>query len=168
MATAGEHLMHWLRDAHAMEKQAIESVENQVDRLKNYPELRSWADEHVKTAQRNRELIRQCIERRGGSPSTLKNVTMAVVGKFQELTGTVMADEVLKNVIADFSFKYYQIASYKSLIAAAEAANDSETKQVCEGILETYQQQADRLSPYIGQVTHEFIRREEAEVVSKR
>jgi ferritin-like metal-binding protein YciE len=168
MATAGEHLMHWLRDAHAMEKQAIESVENQIGRLKNYPELRNWADEHVRAAERHRELIKQCIERRGGSTSTLKNVTMAVIGKIQELTGAVMSDEVLKNVLGDYSFKHYQIASYKSLIAAAEAANDSETKQVCEGIVTTYQQQADRLFPYISQVTHEFLRREEAEVVSKR
>ena len=149
-------------DAHAMEKQAIESVENQIARLKNYPELRNWAQEHVEASEHHRELIKQCIQRRGGSTSTLKNVTMAVMGKIQEISGAVMADEVLKNVIGDFSFKHYQIASYKSLIAAAEAANDPDTKQVCEGILATYQQQADRLSPYIGQVTHEFIRREEA------
>jgi ferritin-like metal-binding protein YciE len=168
MATAGEHLMHWLRDAHAMEKQAIESVENQIDRLKNYPELRNWAHEHVKAAEQHRELIKKCIERRGGSTSTLKNVTMAVMGKIQELSGAVMADEVLKNVIGDYSFKHYQIASYKSLIAAAEEANDPETKGVCEGILTTYQQHADRLLPYISQVTHEFMRRDAAEVMSKR
>ena len=140
MATPGEHLLHWLRDAHAMEKQAIKSVENQIDRLKNYPELRNWAHDHVKSAKRHRELIKQCIERRGGSTSTIKDITMAVVGKFQELTGALMADEVLKNVIGDYSFKNYQIASYKALIAAAEEANDPETKRVCEGILSTYQQ----------------------------
>jgi ferritin-like metal-binding protein YciE len=168
MATPGEHLMHWLRDAHAMEKQAIESVENQIDRLQNYPELRNWAQEHVQKARQHRELIRQCIERRGGSTSTIKDVAMAVVGKFQELTGALMADEVLKNAIGDYSFKNYQIACYKSLIAAAEEANDQETKRVCEGILSTDQQMSDRLLPYIPQVTREYMRRDAAEVPSKR
>jgi ferritin-like metal-binding protein YciE len=84
MTAPGEHLMHWLRDAHAMEKQAIESVENQIDRLRNYPELRNWAQDHVQAAKQHRELIRQCIERRGGSPSTIKDVAMAVVGPMQQ------------------------------------------------------------------------------------
>ncbi|MGZ9021383.1 MAG: ferritin-like domain-containing protein [Rhodoplanes sp.] len=168
MATPDENLMHWLRDAHAMGKQAIESVENQIDRLKNYPELRNWAHEHVEAAKHHRELIKQCIERRGGSTSTLKDVAMGVIGKFQELTSTVMADEVLKNVIGDYSFKHYQIASYKSLIAAAEEAGDHETKRVCEGMLETDQQLADRLLPYIPQVTREFMRRDAADIVAKR
>lgn len=168
MSTPGEHLMHWLRDAHAMQKQAMESVENQIDRLRNYPELRNWANEHVQTAQKHRELIRQCIERRGGSTSTIKNVAMSVFGKLQELSGMLMADEILKNVIADYAFKHYQIACYKSLIAAAEEAGDPETKQVCEGILSTDQQLADRLLPYIPQVTHEYMRRDAAELGAKR
>ena len=168
MSTPDEHLMHWLRDAHAMQKQATESVENQIDRLRNYPELRNWANEHVQTAQKHRELIRQCIERRGGSTSTIKNVAMTVFGKLQELSGMLMADEVLKNVIADYAFKHYQIACYKSLIAAAEEADDPETKRVCEGILATEQQLAHRLLPYIPQVTHEYMRRDAAELAAKR
>ena len=168
MTTPGEHLMHWLRDAHAMEIQAIESVENQIDRIRNYPELRNWAQEHVQVAQQHRELIRECIERRGGSTSTLKDVTMAVVGKFQELTGMLMADEVLKNIIGDYSFKHYQIACYKSLIAAAEEASDPETKRVCEGIVSTDQQLVDRLLPYIPQVTREYMQRDAAELAAKR
>jgi ferritin-like metal-binding protein YciE len=168
MAAPGEHLMHWLRDAHAMEKQAIESVEKQIDRLRNYPELRNWAQEHVEVARRHRELIRQCIERRGGSTSTIKDVAMSVLGRIQELTGTLMADEVLKNVIGDYSFKHYQIACYKSLIAAAEEANDPETKRVCEGILATDQQLAERLLAYIPQVTREYMRRDAAELAAKR
>ena len=92
----------------------------------------------------------------------------ATVTAFQELTSTVMADEVLKNVIGDYSFKHYQIASYKSLIAAAEEAGDHETKRVCEGVLETDQQLADRLLPYIPQVTREFMRRDAADIAAKR
>jgi ferritin-like metal-binding protein YciE len=160
--------MDWLRDAHAMGKQAIESVQNQQDRLQNYPELRNWARDHVDAAKRHRDLIKGCIERRGGSTSTIKDVAMGVMGTLQELSGVLTADEVLKNVIGDYSFKYYQIASYKSLIAAAEEAGDPETARVCEGILSTEQQLAERLAPYIPQVTKEYMRRDAAEVMAKR
>ena len=168
MTTPGEHLMHWLRDAHAMEIQAIQSVEDQTDRLLNYPELRNWAQEHVQGSKQHRELIRQCIERRGGSTSTIKDVAMSVLGRIQELTGTLMADEILKNVIGDYSFKHYQIACYKSLIAAAEEASDPETKRVCEDILSAHQQLVDRLLPYITQVTREYMRRDAAGLAAKR
>jgi ferritin-like metal-binding protein YciE len=168
MHKPGEHLMHWLRDAHAMEKQAIESVESQQKRLENYPELRNWARDHVQSAQQHRDLIRQCIERRGGSTSSLKDVAMTVMGNIQHLTGTLAADEVVKNAIADYAFKHYQIACYKSLIAASEEAGDAETKRVCEGILSTQQQLADRLLPYVPQVTREYMRRDAAEVAAKR
>ena len=168
MSAPGENLMHWLRDAHAMEKQAIESVERQQNRLEHYPELRNWARDHVQTAQQHRQLIRQCIERRGGSPSTLKDVAMTVLGNIQELSGILTADEVLKNAIGDYAFKHYQIACYKALIAASEEANDPETKRVCEEILSTEQQLADRLLPYSPQVTREYMRRDAAEVVAKR
>jgi ferritin-like metal-binding protein YciE len=168
MATPAENLMHWLRDAHAMEKQAIESVENQQKRLEHYPELRNWARDHVQAARQHREMIRRCIERRGGSPSTLKDVAMTVMGNIQELSGMLMADEVLKNVIGDYSFKHYQIACYKALIAASEEAGDPETKRVCEEILATDQQLADRLLPYIPEVTREYMRRDAADVAAKR
>jgi ferritin-like metal-binding protein YciE len=49
MTTARENLSNWLRDAHAMERQAIELLEAQINRLEGYPEalprLRSHLDE---------------------------------------------------------------------------------------------------------------------------
>lgn len=162
MATPQENLMHWLRDAYAMGKQAIESVENQVSRLQNYPELRAWAGDHVEAAKRHREMIRECIERNGGSTSTIKDIAMTVMGNVQQVTGALTQDEVLKNVITDYGFKHYQIASYKSLTAAAEEANDVQTAQVCQNIAQAEQALADRLAPYIPQVTKEYLRRDAA------
>ena len=38
MTTARENLADWLRDAYAMEGQAISLLKTQIDRLENYPE----------------------------------------------------------------------------------------------------------------------------------
>ena len=62
--------MQSLRNAHAMEKQAIESTENQIERLQNYPELRNWVRDHVAASRSQRERIRACLERRGGNASS--------------------------------------------------------------------------------------------------
>lgn len=168
MPTPDENLMHWLRDAHAMGKQAIESIENQQDRMKNYPELQAWANAHVDAANHHRELIRECIERRGGNTSSLKDAAMAVMGTVQHITGTLTSDEVLKNVITDYGFKYYQIASYTSLQAAAEEAGDMQTQRVVEGILQAEQALADRLQPFIAKLTRDYMRRDAAELAASR
>ena len=130
--------------------------------------MRAWVSEHVESAHTHRDLIRQCIERRGGSPSGFKDVAMTVMGRIQEITGAVAADEVLKNVIADHGFKHYQIACYTSLIAAAEEVGDSETTRVCEDILQTQKRQADSLLPLIAPLTRKFLQRDYADVGAKR
>ncbi len=168
MPTHEEHLMTWLRDAHAMEKQAIESIENQIDRLENYPQMQSWARDHVAASQRQRDMIRQCIERRGGDMSSLKDAAMTIMGKIQEVTSFFTSDEVLKNAITDHGFKHYEIASYTSLRSAAEAVADSETARVCDTILQQEQELAARLLSLLPQLTRDYMEREAAGAAAKR
>lgn len=47
MANPNEHLVDWLRDAYAMEKQAESMLKAQSSRLENYPELRQRIDQHL-------------------------------------------------------------------------------------------------------------------------
>mgnify|MGYP004594333275 CR=1 FL=1 len=42
-----EHYHDWLRDAHAMEKQAESMLESMAGRIDNYPDLRSRIEQHV-------------------------------------------------------------------------------------------------------------------------
>ena len=42
-----EHYHDWLRDAHAMEKQAEKMLESMANRIENYPELRSRIEQHI-------------------------------------------------------------------------------------------------------------------------
>ncbi len=168
MSTRDELLMQWLRDAHAMEKQAIESIENQVDRLENYPQMQSWARDHVEASQRQREMIRQCIERRGGDTSALKDIAMTIMGNIQEATSFFTTDEVLKNAITDYGFKSYEIASYTSLRSAAEAAGDTQTAQVCDSIIKEEEELARRLVSILPEVTRAYMDREAGGAAAKR
>ena len=168
MATREELLMQWLRDAHAMEKQAIESIENQVSRLEHYPQMQNWARDHVEASQRQREMVRKCIERRGGDTSTFKDMAMTVMGNIQEATSFFTSDEVLKNAITDHGFKQYEIASYTSLRSAAETVADTETAQVCDSIIKEEEELARRLLSILPDVTRAYMDREATGASSKR
>ena len=47
MAVSRDNLTAWLRDAYAMENQAIEILEKQANRLEHYPELRAKVRSHL-------------------------------------------------------------------------------------------------------------------------
>jgi ferritin-like metal-binding protein YciE len=168
MTTAAETLMQGLRNAHAMEKQAIESMENQIDRLQNYPEMQSWARDHVESSKRQRDRIRQCLERHGTDASTLKDMALSIMGNIQELTGSLASDEVLKNAITDYGFKHYEIAAYVTLSAAADAVGDQETKRVVDEIVREEEALANRLKPILPLVMKEYLRRSETGEAAKR
>lgn len=65
MATANEHLVAWLRDAHAMEEQAITMLTSQSGRLENYPELKSRIDRHLQETRDQAAMLERCLEQPG-------------------------------------------------------------------------------------------------------
>src|SRR5262245_26901137 len=96
MMTREEHLMHWLRDAHAMEEHAEQMIRATADRLKNYPELRLKLVEHLEETRRQAVAIRGCIERRGGKISVVKDLAARTTAIAQGLSGLFFGDEVVK------------------------------------------------------------------------
>ncbi len=49
-----EHYHDWLRDAHAMEKQAESMLESMASRIDNYPELRARIEQHLQVKPKTR------------------------------------------------------------------------------------------------------------------
>ena len=79
------------------------------------------------------------------------------MGSVQAVTGYFADDEVVKTAIADYAFKHYEIGCYRSLSAAADEANDFQTKQVYEDILREEQELADRTGELVPQLTHRYV-----------
>ena len=52
-----EHYHDWLRDAHAMEKQAESMLESMASRIDNYPELRARIEQHLSETKNQLFLI---------------------------------------------------------------------------------------------------------------
>src|SRR3546814_19838042 len=90
----------------------------------------------------------------------------------QAMSGLFVSDEVVKGSMASYTFEHMEISAYRSLIAAAEAVGDQQTKQVCKEILAEEEAMASWLGEHLALVTSRFLemgsdeRREGKECVS--
>jgi ferritin-like metal-binding protein YciE len=167
MAVSRENLTSWLRDAYAMENQAIEVLEKQASRLEHYPELRARVRSHLEESHRQAERVERCLHQLGTDTSGLKTTVGKMVGTAQQLSGLFASDEVLKSGIADYAFERYEIACYEVLIAAAEQAGEPETRRVCEEILREEEAMAAWLADHLPELTRRYLAREAAGEAAK-
>lgn len=61
MTSPKEHLVHWLRDAHAMEEQAESMLIAQADRLDDYPMLQARIRQHIEETREQRYNLESCL-----------------------------------------------------------------------------------------------------------
>ena len=112
-----------LQNAHAVEQQALALIDRQLDRLVRYPEiadrLRAHRSETEGQIRRLEEILRGLDE----SHSSWRDAAMSLMGNIAALSNSLAGDEVLKNHIVNHAFENFEIATYTSLIALAEAGS---------------------------------------------
>ena len=162
MASAGQRLMEWLRDAHAMEQQAETMLSSLASRIENYPDVREKIEEHLEATRQQASMVESCIERRGGDTSTMKDLAGKFVAFGQGLSGAFVGDEIIKGAMASYTFEQMEIAAYRVLIAAADQVGDPETSAVCAKILREEEAMARWLQDNLAPLTQRYLVREEA------
>jgi len=165
---AKEELADWLRDAHAMEMQAVTMLKGQAARLENYPQLKARIEQHITETQRQARDVEGCLKSIGEDTSALKDTSGKAMAMMQTMGGIVMGDEVIKGALVGYSFEHMEIASYTVLIAAAEAAGEHEVARVCERNLAEEQAMAEWLSVHTPEVVRKYLASKEADVQAKR
>lgn len=160
MAKDKNLLLKWLRDAHAMESSAESILEKQVKRVKDYPDLHRRITDHLEETRHQQTRLEDCINKLGGDTSVLKEMVGKFSGTMQALGAAGADDEVVKAGISNSAFEAMEIASYRSLIAAAEAYNEPEVRRVCEEILAEEERMADWLENNVSTITREYLSRE--------
>lgn len=156
-----EHLVEWLRDAHAAEKQSEKMLSMFCDRLENYPALKAQIKKHIEETRGQAERLEACLEKFGKSESAVKDIGGKLMGMAQSLSGVFVEDEVIKGVLASYTFEHMEIASYRILIAAADACGDHDVKKVCEGILVEEIAMAEWLDDHMAEITETYLNRAE-------
>src|SRR5215210_1589447 len=110
-----------LKNAHALEKQAIQLMERQVERIENYPEVEQLLRAHIRETEGQIRRLDEILHSFGEDRSLLKDLATQFTGNMAAIGHAVMPDEILKNHFANHAFENFEIASYESLIAMAEA-----------------------------------------------
>ena len=114
-----------VQNAHALEKQAIQLLERQVERITNYPEMAQRLRQHIAETKEQEERLDRILDQLGSSRSALKDWVTQLMGNAAAVAHVPMADEILKDTFANNAFENFEIAAYKSLITITEAAGQS-------------------------------------------
>ncbi|WP_295547504.1 ferritin-like domain-containing protein [uncultured Pseudacidovorax sp.] len=157
MTQPADHLLDWLRDAHAMEEQAETMLQTASDRLQNYPELKAKMQAHLQETREQARMLRECIQRRGGDTSSMKDMAAKMGAMVHGLGARMADDEVMKVAMSCYAFEHFEVATYRILVAAADMAQDTQTRQVCEDILRQEEATAAWLGERLGVLTQEFL-----------
>jgi ferritin-like metal-binding protein YciE len=149
-----------LRNAHALEAQAIQLCQRQVERLETYPEMRERLREHLGESRRQQERIAQILQTLGTSPSTLKDIGTAIMGNLAAIGHAVMQDEVMKTLLANAAFEHFEIASYRALLEMADAAGDTAGAHLLEQSLQEEIRMAAWMHDNLRPTVRRYIQRE--------
>ena len=99
-----EHYHDWLRDAHAMEKQAESMLESMASRIDNYPELRARIEQHLSETKNQIIQLETILDRNDISRSVIKDSMSKMAALGQSIGGIFPSDEIVKGSISGYVF----------------------------------------------------------------
>ena len=149
-----------LRNAHALETQAVQLLSRQVERLENYPAMSERMRQHIEESRTQQARLEQILDRLGTSHSALKDAVTGFMGNMAALGHTVAQDEVVKNTFANYAFEHYEIASYKALLEMADAAGDGQAPQLLRMSLDEEQRMAQWIDQHLPETIRTYMKLE--------
>jgi ferritin-like metal-binding protein YciE len=159
--TARDLFIVGARNAHAVEKEAAQIIERQLDRLQNYPEMAQRLRQHLTETHQQEERLDRILESLDESSSALKDTVMGLMGNMAALAHAPADDEILKNTFANLAFENYEIAAYKSLIAIGEAAGMSQAVPLLRQSLQEEENMARFIDENVEMVTRMHLEMKE-------
>lgn len=165
--TARDIFVTGLRNAHAMENQALSIMKPQLERVENYPEVGAKLDQHIRETEGQITRIEEILQGLGEDHSTLKDMALSFTGAMAAMGHTMAGDEILKNSFANFAFENFEMAAYKSLITVAEQGAYASAVPALQANLREEQAMAAWLDENIAAVTMKFVSLKEAGQTAK-
>jgi ferritin-like metal-binding protein YciE len=128
-----EQLTKYLTDAHSIEEQALQQLRMAPD-IAGEPELARALREHLTETEGHERRVRELLEARGGSPSTLKDVVMRAGGAGFVLFARAQTDTPGKLAAHALSYEALEWASYDLLARVADRAGETEVAEAARTI----------------------------------
>src|SRR6516164_4451460 len=152
-------LVAWLRDAHAMERATVDTLDHLAERLHRVqPELAAGFRQHWQESLGQVARIETCLKNLGSDTSTFKDLRSRFIGIAHAYAVEVLPDELVKDCLAAYASRHFEIATYISLAAAARNLEQPAVAQMCEENLQQERAMASWLEQEIPEATLEFLR----------
>ena len=148
-----EQLTTWLNSAYSMEQSLAKVLENHANDAKDHPEMHERIQRHLEETRAHADRVEDCLELLDEKPSTLKSAMGNIMGMVQGASTGLFRDELVKNALADYAAEHFEIACYRSLIAAADEIGHAEISSICSEILRDEEAMAAWLEQQIPEVT---------------
>ncbi len=145
-----------LKNAHAMENQALSIMRPQVARIETYPDVLARLEQHIRETEMQLERLDALLDAAGADRSALKDTALSFTGMMAAVGHTFAPDEIIKNSFANFAFENFEIAAYKSLITLATEAGNSNATSVLRQNLDEELDMARWLDSNIEAVTLKY------------
>jgi ferritin-like metal-binding protein YciE len=147
-----------LKNAHALEKQAMQLIDRQLERIENYPEVADLLRTHRRETEEQIRRVDELLHSFGEDRSILKDMATSLSGNMAAIAHTIMPDEILKNHFANHAFENFEIASYTSLITMAEATGHAQHVSALQASLREEEKTAQLLHDMTPALTLKYMR----------
>ena len=145
MADLQEQLTKYLTDAYSIEQQALAQLRTAPD-IAGHPELERIFAEHLVETEDQEQRIGLLLEKRGASPSRIKDAVMAAGGKAFMLFARSQPDTTGKLTFHAHSYEALEEASYELLVGVAERAGEDEVANAARLIRDQETQMRQRIA----------------------
>lgn len=149
-----------LRNAHALENQALSLMDRQIERIENYPAVLERMKQHRSETENQIERLETILKSMDEDYSSIKDAGASLMGNLAAMGHTLSSDEILKNSFANFAFENYELATYKSLCQMAELTGNSQALQPLQQSMKEEQAMVQWLDHHLPEATSMYMRRE--------
>lgn len=146
-----------LRNQHAVETQAIGTVQNELPSMERYPDLHARMTMEKERSTRQAGRLDDLLARHGAAKSLAKEAVAGAVATVAGFSHLGAADGVLKNVLAAIGYKAYEIGSYKALMILADAAGAPDDKAMLQQSMTEEQETGDWLGEHLPVLVHAYL-----------
>ena len=146
-----------LKNAHAMENQALSIMKPQLSRIEHYPDVAAQLDLHIRETENQIQRLEQLLAEADASHSSLKDTALSFTGSMAALSHSLASDEIIKNSLANYAFEHFEIAAYISLITAAEEGGAAQASSLLRQTLDEERRMAAWIEDNLPTVTRAYI-----------
>ena len=155
--TRRDEVIEWLQDAYGMERGLEVTLNKQAENSDVHRAVRERARIHLDETREHAERVGRCLEMLGSSASSVKSATGQMTQMGHGLMTKFARDERVKDFLSSCAAEAFEVACYKSLIAAARAAGEEEIVPLLEQNLREDRAMADWLDMNVEGITRDYL-----------